>query len=69
MNAGAEAAAGDILCFLHADTLPPADLVRGAAPGRRRSHTPVQRPAWLPARLALQQRQQRRRHPAASAAC
>jgi rSAM/selenodomain-associated transferase 2 len=27
MNRGAEAATGDILCFLHADTLVPADLV------------------------------------------
>lgn len=28
MNAGAEAATGDFLCFLHADTQPPNDLVR-----------------------------------------
>lgn len=27
MNAGAAAATGDLLCFLHADTQPPADLV------------------------------------------
>lgn len=27
MNAGAEAATADLLCFLHADTLPPNDLV------------------------------------------
>lgn len=28
MNEGAAAASGDLLCFLHADTLPPSDLVR-----------------------------------------
>lgn len=27
MNAGAAAATGDLLCFLHADTVPPKDLV------------------------------------------
>lgn len=27
MNAGADAAKGDLLCFLHADTQPPSDLV------------------------------------------
>lgn len=27
MNAGAQAAKGDLLCFLHADTQPPTDLV------------------------------------------
>ncbi len=27
MNAGAAAASGDLLCFLHADTVPPSDLV------------------------------------------
>jgi hypothetical protein len=27
MNAGAAAASGDLLCFLHADTRPPSDLV------------------------------------------
>ncbi len=31
MNEGAAAASGDLLCFLHADTLPPRDLVRGCA--------------------------------------
>jgi hypothetical protein len=28
MNAGAKSAKGDLLCFLHADTQPPSDLVR-----------------------------------------
>lgn len=28
MNVGADAATADLLCFLHADTLPPRDLVR-----------------------------------------
>jgi hypothetical protein len=42
MNAGAAAASGELLCFLHADTLPPADLVglikRGVLAHCRHAH-------------------------------